>query len=79
MVILKEVSINNNITAPKTKGGNRLVKFPAFGIKNIAKAEIIAPTKIKGILRPNRVQVLSLDRPIIGCTIKPANGAASQK
>ena len=77
--MLKEVSINNNITAPKTNGGNRLVKFPAFGMKNIAKAEIIEPNKIKGILRPKRVQVLSLERPIIGCTISPARGAANQK
>lgn len=45
----------------------------------MAKAETMAPKKINGILRPRRVHVLSLERPMIGCTIKPARGAASQK
>jgi len=39
----------------------------------------MAPKKINGILLPNFVQVLSLERPIMGCTMSPAMGAANQK
>jgi hypothetical protein len=45
MVTLKDVSINNSINAPKNNGGNRYAKNSEFGIKNMANAETIAPTK----------------------------------
>ena len=52
----------------KKTAGNNCAKCSEFGMKNIANAETIAPPKINGILRPNLVQVLSLERPTIGCT-----------
>ena len=67
------------MSPPKTNAGKRFAKFPELGMKNIAKAEIIDPRRINGIRLPRRVQVLSLESPIIGCTTKPAKGAASQK
>jgi hypothetical protein len=69
-----DFSVNANGTA-----GNNCAKCSEFGMKNIANAETIAPPKINGILRPNLVQVLSLERPTIGCTKSPARGAANQK
>jgi hypothetical protein len=66
MVTLKEESINNNINAPKNIGGNIYVKNSELGMKNMAMAETIAPPRMNGILRPNLVQVLSLDKPTIG-------------
>jgi len=79
MVTLKETSMKSNIIAPKKTAGNNCAKCSEFGMKNIANAETIAPPKINGILRPNLVQVLSLERPTIGCTKSPARGAANQK
>ena len=70
--------MNNNINAPKNTGGIIAATNSELGIKNIAIAETIAPPRINGIRRPNFVHVRSLDIPIIGCTIKPAIGAASQ-
>ena len=78
MVTLKEVSINNNIVAPKINAGNNVAKCSELGIKNIASADTIQPPSINGILLPSLVHVLSLDIPTIGCTIKPATGAANQ-
>jgi hypothetical protein len=48
-------------------------------MKNMAAADTIAPPRIKGTRLPSLVQVLSLLRPTMGCTIRPAIGAASQK
>jgi hypothetical protein len=47
-------------------------------MKNIASADTMQPPSIKGILLPSLVHVLSLDIPTMGCTIKPATGAANQ-
>jgi hypothetical protein len=54
-------------------------KDPEFGIKNIDAAAKIDPPTIKGILRPKRVHVRSLQCPISGCMIIPVMGAANQK
>jgi len=78
MVTLKEVSINKSMIAPNARIGIKEANDPEFGIRNIESAANREPPKIKGILRPNLVHVLSLDKPIIGCTINPAIGAASQ-
>jgi hypothetical protein len=64
--MLNDVSINNSIIAPNNRAGIKLAKLPELGMKNIANAEIIEPSKMKGILRPRRVQVLSLESPSIG-------------
>jgi len=78
IVTLKEVSISNNMVAPNKSGGSSSAKCSEFGMKNMANAETKEPPKIKGILLPMRVQVLSLDIPTMGCTINPARGAANQ-
>ena len=48
-----------------------------LGMNTNAMLLKMAPTKKKGFLRPNLVQVLSLQAPMMGCTTKPVNGAAS--
>ena len=63
---------------PKMSGGSNRVKCSELGIKNMAAAETMEPPKINGMRLPNLVQVLSLEAPTMGCTIKPASGAASQ-
>ena len=71
-MLIEESNIQSNPAA--------IHKDELLGIKINAIELKIAPTKKNGLLLPNLgCQVLSLQYPIMGCTISPVSGAANHK
>ena len=78
MVTLNDRSMNRNTSAPISSGA-KASSLGQLGIRNRARVEMTAPKSMYGRRRPSFVQVPSENMPMIGCTTKPASGAASQK
>ena len=71
LALMVPSSTHNSPAAIQTDG--------QFGIRTSASDARIAPPRINGRRRPNRVQSRSLDWPIKGWMITPVTGAASHK
>ena len=78
MVTLNDKSMNNKMKAPMANGA-KASSNGALGIRARARAETMAPPRMNGTRRPNRVQVPSEKSPTMGWMTRPATGAASQK
>ena len=70
--------MNSRMKAPMASGA-KASSLGQLGMSSSASAEISDPPRMKGMRRPQRVQVPSEKSPTMGWTIMPASGAASQK